>query len=1268
MTRNKKIFLSLLAGAVLIFSGLIVIHRAEASGLYFNGAADTNWANPNNWWQDNGGTIAGSVPTTTDNVTISADVTLNTGSAAVVNTATFNGGAQNQIHLTVTGGATFTGTSSNFGIITGNAVFEGTSTNAGIITGNADVYYPSPIPIGGTVDGTITYHYSTAHYYNNAAGDGDWANPNNWWQDSSDTIAGSVPTTTDNVIVSANITKNTGATAASVNTIIFTNGAENIIPITVANNAIFENASYNKGIITGTSTYDDTSYNSGTTTNATFNGSSENKSGFVSGNVTFNDDSYNISGNPHQLEGIVGSATFNDDSYNGGSVTGNATFNGDSYNVGSIGGNATFNDDSNNGGHNSSNGSVTGNATFSNDSVNHNTVTGNADFYNLAYNAGTVNGAITYHYSSVYYFNDYAGANTEDGDWNDLSNWWTDSGFTNQASSLPTSASTVIAYSSLQQNSGSAASVSMIRFMSNPLNSNSSSENDITVTASHGAVFVNGSDNLGEINGDVVFDDSSFNADNSNSIYGSSNGNSSGIVDDNATFNESSVNYGNVYGSATFNGSSNFNSNGSVNGSVIFNDNSSNDASPDTATFNDNSVNNSDGDVRTGTFNDYSNNQGEVSGVGTYNDYSQDNDNSNPEGVATFNDYSSDRGSSNVSDIFNDDSSNNGAPFHAVFNDNSSNVGAVNGGCVFNDNSINNGSCQGANVYYYPSATLGDASGIVGTITYHTPFYFNAAVSSNWNELGDWWTNSALTTPAGSLPSSSYDMVILLASTTLTANNPTNHVFIAANGVTLGGGGHTLFAPVSGNGLLSGANGFNFTLSNITVKDTVSSNGAQSGGSGGTISLLNATIGAVTANGANATSCGAGGQPGAINVTSSSYTSSQLQAGNSIVCGGGGGGGRSPPPEHTYPPVITVLGNNPYSIIKGSSYVDPGATAVDINGSVSVSTSGTVNTAIVGTYTITYSATDAYGTSHATRTVNVTAPPPVLGCTDPTATNYNPSANTDDGSCTYATPTPPPTSNSTGSSGGGFMAGIMPPVLPVSPLSLKPLPIFTLGNGSSTNFLGLGSTNFGNLLQGLTSPGVLAFGSSTNFSLPISTFLFAALPTPITKALSKAMGLSDYLAAAGLTREQNLASIAVNPISLPMPQGTTTPPGLFVVSVSGKPLTTYLSSDDGTDLVQLVKVRAGTKLSIYLKPMSNGQVSGNFEGQTVTFTPSGSGSTLALAAPIAGARYFLTTSASPLSLAIDVSQPNMVTAPSSTSSSTPGAFSWLKNLFTHLFP
>src|SRR5262249_18613196 len=62
------------------------------------------------------------------------------------------------------------------------------------------------------------------------------------------------------------------------------------------------------------------------------------------------------------------------------------------------------------------------------------------------------------------------------------------------------------------------------------------------------------------------------------------------------------------------------------------------------------------------------------------------------------------------------------------------------------------------------------------------------------------------------------------------------------------------------------------------------------------------------------------------------------------------------------PPVITLIGPNPMTINQGSLFTDPGATAVDnVDGSVLVSVSGSVNTAIPGTYMLTYSAQDAAG-------------------------------------------------------------------------------------------------------------------------------------------------------------------------------------------------------------------------------------------------------------------------------------------------------------------
>ena len=73
------------------------------------------------------------------------------------------------------------------------------------------------------------------------------------------------------------------------------------------------------------------------------------------------------------------------------------------------------------------------------------------------------------------------------------------------------------------------------------------------------------------------------------------------------------------------------------------------------------------------------------------------------------------------------------------------------------------------------------------------------------------------------------------------------------------------------------------------------------------------------------------------------------------------------------PPVITIVGDNPATVELGTSYTDAGATAMDaFHGSTNVVSSGTVDTNTVGTYTITYTATDLdNNTATASRTVNV---------------------------------------------------------------------------------------------------------------------------------------------------------------------------------------------------------------------------------------------------------------------------------------------------------
>jgi hypothetical protein len=88
---------------------------------------------------------------------------------------------------------------------------------------------------------------------------------------------------------------------------------------------------------------------------------------------------------------------------------------------------------------------------------------------------------------------------------------------------------------------------------------------------------------------------------------------------------------------------------------------------------------------------------------------------------------------------------------------------------------------------------------------------------------------------------------------------------------------------------------------------------------------------------------------------------------NSVLSGGtpsgDPGSATSTTPTDTEPPVITVNGNNPARIEKGSHYVDLGASVSDnVSQNLGIIVEGDqIDTAIVGTYYVKYSATDQAG-------------------------------------------------------------------------------------------------------------------------------------------------------------------------------------------------------------------------------------------------------------------------------------------------------------------
>jgi hypothetical protein len=93
----------------------------------------------------------------------------------------------------------------------------------------------------------------------------------------------------------------------------------------------------------------------------------------------------------------------------------------------------------------------------------------------------------------------------------------------------------------------------------------------------------------------------------------------------------------------------------------------------------------------------------------------------------------------------------------------------------------------------------------------------------------------------------------------------------------------------------------------------------------------------------------------------------------------------------TIAPTIALIGSETIAHEQGTNYVDAGATATDaVDDSVEIVTTGTLNTAIAGTYTLTYTATDQAGNiSSATRTLVVAdTAAPVITLTGAVSINH----------------------------------------------------------------------------------------------------------------------------------------------------------------------------------------------------------------------------------------------------------------------------------------
>lgn len=285
-------------------------------------------------------------------------------------------------------------------------------------------------------------------YYNNAQNNGSWDDLSNWWLENTFiNQASSLPTGSDNVFIYGNVSSASSPVANELSI-----------------------------------------FNSYSITNVSIN---------TNGNVTFRDSAILGSGTTISLSGTSILYFYDYSQVSGGSIVGNGQegrFYDDSINNGTITDiSLTFYDDAQSQGSISHFASAPINFLGSSKLVSGATVTANALFACGAENSGTVTGSISYSACSLYF---HGGS-----DWNNIPNWWLDSGYTEQAIRLPTSADTVNIYANVSSNSGGTPSVSVANIFSS----------QVYIPFSAGDIVLNGNSSLNSISvtGDVVFNNTS---------------------------------------------------------------------------------------------------------------------------------------------------------------------------------------------------------------------------------------------------------------------------------------------------------------------------------------------------------------------------------------------------------------------------------------------------------------------------------------------------------------------------------------------------------------------------------------------------------------------------------------------------------------------------------------------------------------------------------------------------------------------------------------
>ena len=273
--------------------------------LYYNNSQeDGDWGNLLNWWQDSGFTIqATALPTSTNPINLYNQVTQNTQGSdqAFCASASFwsanfgagltlqSTGVVNMQGTSVMAGHTTDGVSmhdsstlTETSVIDANVTMRDASRAFGYIGGNAYVYYDGgngQYPIGGTVEGTVTYvgwpAVSPQWFNDQATGggnNGDFSDLENWWSDDTYTtrplspITGQqyLPDASTDVFIAPNtgITSNSGTANPTVNSVTANNSNIQNISITATNGFLFSgNEGAQNATLYGSVTFQDTAYN-----------------------------------------------------------------------------------------------------------------------------------------------------------------------------------------------------------------------------------------------------------------------------------------------------------------------------------------------------------------------------------------------------------------------------------------------------------------------------------------------------------------------------------------------------------------------------------------------------------------------------------------------------------------------------------------------------------------------------------------------------------------------------------------------------------------------------------------------------------------------------------------------------------------------------------------------------------------------------------------------------------------------------------------------